>query len=230
MRRALHPPLEPLDPKARDAALIFCYDYHLDYKKVVRQMVKEKHKDAKQTLRKLAQLQKKLANIKTELESMLDPIRRAHIPLGRPVPFTLYRGLKAYFRPGSDPARHFMNHSKALSAFEMSIEEEVRFLENEIPKIPGQGKIHRLLSVRKAGCLEHLLMRLFKEHSTPRLLGKKAEEHTARILIRLGKSSPNINEGCAAIRVAVRRLPEEDKQRCSDDLARELCLPRHPYA
>jgi hypothetical protein len=177
-------------------------------------------------------LSKNLPALKSQVESLCDPIRIAHIPT------TLFDLLPPtapsapaveHFRWQSvrDPAQAYLDFSGAIALFQSSVDTGIADLNKYIGGMRRAWK-YPVQLFWKSGCLEYTLMRLFKE-CAPKINIGEAQELTAKILIRLDKGVHTAD----GVRIAAKRiqtLPENRHLRaaCDTFVTHRFKFPHRP--
>ena len=224
-RKELGPLLKPLDPETRLIAIEICFAHKtlgiFKANQTVEQQQKKLRIAALGAIRDLKRLSKTLPPLKSQVESLCDPIRIAHTPttlfdlLPPPVPST---PAVEYFQRQSarDPAQVYLDFSGAIALFQSSVDTGIADINKYVAGMRRAWK-YPVQLFWKSGCLEYTLMRLFKERARPKINIGEAQELTAKILIRLDKGVHTAD----GVRIAAKRiqtLPENRHLREACDI------------
>ena len=235
-RNELEPLLKPLDPETRLTAIEVCFGYKMlrifKADPAVLQQQGKLRIAALDAIRGLKRLSKNLAALKSQVESLCDPIRIAHTPTtlfdllpptGPSTPAVEYFQRKS----AHDPAQAYLDFSGAIALFQSSVDTGIADINKYIVGMRRAWK-YPVQLFWKSGCLEYTLMRLFKERA-PKINIGEAQELTAKIMTRLdgGVRTPD------SVRIAAKRiqtLPETRhlREACDIFVTRRFKFPHRP--
>jgi hypothetical protein len=234
--------LQGLDPQARRVALRVCRAYQDPHDTLaddeIRAAFDFQTRVARRAVRALKKLEKGLAKLEADVKGTLkgdtgswyDVLREAHIPDGSPALLPTYEvepTSKDYLRIKNipDPAEPFERFLHMQHEGRRLAKKEADFVQSWI-QTRARPKKRKITLFSFSGALQYTLQSLFKRQAPGRRLqGNEIETQITRILNVLDDGGPNIDpvrKDCAAIRVAIKRLPDRRKIWCDKFLAHQL--------
>lgn len=225
-----------LNSDARTIALRACRSYErrdLEIPRIKRELAKDwaMLKRGRQTLKKLGAVLRKLdANVglttKLKMQTLSELVRANHVPHDAPIPLTSffrkYFWLDYFKNDGSpDPAEPLVQLCEAAARFQPFVLKELGVLDKRI-RLAVPTRRDRVMLFSRNGSLQYALFVMFQQFATPRLTKKQIEEKIVKILNVLDKGGASVDEighGCAAVRMAIKRLDNQYKHRCDRYLA-----------
>jgi hypothetical protein len=225
-----------LNSDARTIALGACRSYKhrdLEIKRIKRELAKDRAllKRGRQTLKNLGTVLGKLdANVglttKLKMQTLGELVRANHVPPDASIPlksfFRKYFWLDYFKNEGlPDPAEPLVQLCEAAARFQRFVLAELGVLDKRI-RLTVPTRRDRVMLFSRNGSLQYVLSVIFQQFATPRLTKKQIEEKIAKILNVLDKGGASVDEighGCAAVRMAIKRLDNQYKHRCDRYLA-----------
>lgn len=235
-----------LDPRARKVALKVCHAYKrrgdIHAQEKVREECKQFLKNLKLASKALRSLESGLLELDARTRSSLggnrlaflwDLIREAHM-LGQPALLPIFGDSilpEDYFRlmQIADPAQPFEEFFRIRKAAIQRAAKETRYIDEL--RSARLGRMTKRGTFSRGGGIQYALMRLFHDRAKPRPNSKQIEERVSKVLKLLDGGGANIDAdtgGCAAVRKAIKRLPEAYKHRCDQYLNYHLGPPSSP--
>jgi len=118
----------------------------------------------------------------------------------------------------------FEEFSLRQKAIGQRTQKEITIVQNWL-KSTKKPQRQRIALFKKSGAFEYALQFLFEHHSSAKFNRKRIEERIANIRTLLDGGGPSIDpdrHDCAAVRIAIHRLPARYKEWCTKFLAHHL--------
>jgi hypothetical protein len=217
--------LRVLSKDVREFAQGVCYQYYLGTLPQTRRSYLERRAYLRSIAKFLKRTRKDLRKFAAKIQDVPDNVREAHISSDTPVPILVIAGmagLAEYFRVGSrtDPGEIVDRCIKVLGETEKRLTREIKFLNDEIPRVGPLWKNQPELSWQKGG-FTYLLERLFRTDA-----GLTVRDAHLRIIeIRRKVDGKKlkfdyVKNYCPAISKARRELPRRYRIICNRIVAR----------
>jgi hypothetical protein len=152
-------------------------------------------------------------------------LREVHIPPGSPALLPIY-GFKPTLanlfriRRLPDPAGPFQKFSKNQRTISLQAQKEIAVIQDWLRRT-RKPRDRKLALFARSGTLEYTLKFLFENRADTRFTQKRIEKRIAEIRSTIDGGGPNPDpdrDDCAGVRIAIHRLPDSFKLRCTNFL------------